>query len=719
MQTDAEHEDSLETSKFLPPTQSPLKQRRDFLPSKIRSWIDFLNSDTDKFRVASSACAACAFLIFLINVSIFVWATGHRGWPATGRQWLFRGNCEKTARLNSWFHFFINVISTLLLSFSGYCMQFLSAPTSLEVSRAHARGRWLHIGTLSMRNFRDISVKRSWMWVALVVTSLGLQLSYNSMIFMTDTTNEYWPIQVSSAFANNSSAPFSYDPSFENAALFSEQRVLPGWREKFTVQKQTFETEVERLRSLLEKHELERLEPMDCIRAFNVKYQTSYGSVLLVSNNSTSVVHNQCDWVCLDGMNGCEVCYPRYSSSWMCPGVEETLGGCLPFAQELLGNATRWKPGDVLDGSLTTRYCLAERKEATCMLQTNPYVGIIVITMTLVKAVVMFLVSRQYTGCSLVTVGDAIRYFLETPDPYTTKMCLASYRDFQKMRKEWNLTPKKYTPTHFRCCLPGGRLQWASSIILCAVPIGFGFYWFDSKGAFDKGSTIISLGLGPASNFAPDITQFADSIRLSNDKTHSKDLLSRIFMANIPQIWLAALKLLTNGFITGICTELEWASYADRRKGLRVSSNRRDSQRSTYFLQLPYRFSIPLLVVFGILHWLASQSFFVADDDVGATLGISPLGCVISLAILAVIMVYLVVQGLWTVHIQMPLMGSCSAVIAAACQPRDDVEMKEAHSKPVQWGVVCEPMYSGIDEISHCGFSHEYVDIPVGGRVYL
>lgn len=44
------------------------------------------------------------------------------------------------------------------------------------------------------------------------------------------------------------------------------------------------------------------------------------------------------------------------------------------------------------------------------------------------------------------------------------------------------------------------------------------------------------------------------------------------------------------------------------RKGLRVTQPH-GYQRSSYFLQLPYRWSLPLIVISGTLHWLLSRVF--------------------------------------------------------------------------------------------------------------
>jgi hypothetical protein len=60
----------------------------------------------------------------------------------------------------------------------------------------------------------------------------------------------------------------------------------------------------------------------------------------------------------------------------------------------------------------------------------------------------------------------------------------------------------------------------------------------------------------------------------------------------------------------------EFAGYAHKRKGLRVSSAPAGKQRSKYFLQIPLRYGVPMVGVSAVLHWLASQSIFVVVVEV-------------------------------------------------------------------------------------------------------
>lgn len=294
------------------------------------------------------------------------------------------------------------------------------------------------------------------------------------MIFITYSSNIYWPIQVSSAFVENQSSPFLYEPQFENVTSSN-----PAINNTLFDREIIFDKEVGRLKTLLKQNSLERLETASCIDAYNVKYQTSYGSVLLVSANSSSTVHQECSRKCsfdCDGrrFQGGSVCSSVNDPTWMCANAERLRGSvssCLTQAQELRSNATHWIPnGNVLDGTLSTSYCLAEKKEGLCILQTSPHMAIVVLALNLIKAITMLVVSRLHTRRSLVTIGDFIRSFLKTPDQYTKSMCLASFQDIRKVRKEWAMSPKSYAQTRVRCLAAGGKLQWTGGILLYVVP---------------------------------------------------------------------------------------------------------------------------------------------------------------------------------------------------------------------------------------------------------
>ena len=203
----------------------------------------------------------------------------------------------------------------------------------------------------------------------------------------------------------------------------------------------------------------------------------------------------------------------------------------------------------------------------------------------------------------------------------------------------------------------------------------------------------------------------------------SNSLIFTTLVANSPQVLLTFLYFSYNGIFTCMLQGKEWNEYAHKRRTLRVSSPK-GMQRSTYRLQLPYRYGIPLLIVSGILHWFVSQSIFLArvtvldsfDNEVPeasvSTCGYS-LIAIISVMVLGAVVVFLGIHiGFRRYKVGMPFAGSCSAAISAACHPpQSDTN---AFLKPVMWGVVSHES----DGVGHCSFTSFQVKKPIKGRFY-
>ena len=167
----------------------------------------------------------------------------------------------------------------------------------------------------------------------------------------------------------------------------------------------------------------------------------------------------------------------------------------------------------------------------------------------------------------------------------------------------------------------------------------------------------------------------------------------------------------------------EWVSFARYRKGLRVHWPR-GAQRATYWLSLPYRYSLPLLVASGILHWLLSQSIFVAqvnmftNDDPPAKLGSvnaigwSGLALTLLLALGGTMILTLIGFGFFRYSTGIPVVSSNSRAISAACHPLPG-KFNESIKK-LQYGVIAE---LGEGKY-HVGFSSEEVKPLVAGDHY-
>jgi hypothetical protein len=238
---------------------------------------------------------------------------------------------------------------------------------------------------------------------------------------------------------------------------------------------------------------------------------------------------------------------------------------------------------------------------------------------------------------------------------------------------------------------------------------------------------LLSLPLG-----AVDPRAFIYSWGGENYVTHT--LLFNVFVANLPQLVLSGIYFTYNGLFTCFLLGSEWTSYSIQRKGLRVSHGPEGAQRSTYFLQLPYRFAFPLIILSGVLHWLCSQSIFLvsvfldsssifegalfADDSPElfvpmefALCGYSP-RAILAVVIIGVIMVCIAFAvGRLRFRTGMPVAGSCSAAISALCHVPGSEDGEEAARMLVQWGV------TGADAdtngaFMHCSFSGREVQEP-------
>lgn len=204
----------------------------------------------------------------------------------------------------------------------------------------------------------------------------------------------------------------------------------------------------------------------------------------------------------------------------------------------------------------------------------------------------------------------------------------------------------------------------------------------------------------------------------------AKGVLYNALLANSPQLLLSISYVALNRICTSMCFIGEWNDHAIRRKPLRVTTPV-GQQRPSYFLQLPYRWAVPLTIMSGLLHWLLSQSIFLVRLDVRyvdgnlikniskSTCGYSSLSLVVFS--LTYFLLLSIVYGLRhrLLHIAIPPVEHCSLMISAACHPPpDDVDPQLGL---VQWGVV-RSRFGG--DIRHCSFMSEKVSPPEEGMVY-
>jgi hypothetical protein len=181
-------------------------------------------------------------------------------------------------------------------------------------------------------------------------------------------------------------------------------------------------------------------------------------------------------------------------------------------------------------------------------------------------------------------------------------------------------------------------------------------------------------------------------------------ITAQVVLANTPQLVLSCAYLFYNDLFTRMLLTKEWLSYSTTRKSLRVSRPVAGSeQRSTYFLQLPYRYSLPMIIASIGLHWLVSQSiysvFITAKDysqgpevvDLGyrmSGLQYSPLALILALALSGAMILVTLGFSIFRKYPEtgMPLARSSTLAISSACHsaPGDEAAALQA----VMWGAV-------------------------------
>ena len=155
-------------------------------------------------------------------------------------------------------------------------------------------------------------------------------------------------------------------------------------------------------------------------------------------------------------------------------------------------------------------------------------------------------------------------------------------------------------------------------------------------------------------------------------------LLENVIIANIPQIIASIGYISYNQLLTSLLLTREFTMYSIKRANLRVTLPKED-QRSTLWLSLPYRFSLPHLIASTLLHWSISQTLFLDQLEVFAPNGSldadhsfaclcwSALALLMSLIISLLMIAAPIALGFLHYPRHVPLVESNSLAISTAC----------------------------------------------------
>ncbi|KAJ6050166.1 uncharacterized protein N7446_005593 [Penicillium canescens] len=681
-------------------------------------------------------CGYATAGLLLSNV-IFVSVTGGLSskFPGTGgssnSKVIYDGSCDVTGRWNTGLHIIINIISTCTLATSNYCMQTLVAPTRDEINIAHAKRRWLDIGGSSFRNIFAISYARLGLWIVLLLTATPFHLLYNSLVFESLTYNHYWsfaaPYDFTPEDVRNLTTPALHDcfgigaGDLAGTSLDSDKRF--DWNQQILQ---------------IEGSKTERISAEKCYGKTSITNGLSgyRGIILLTSNRSMSDGGTE-------SVLGIE--------NWSHPGEVWAA----PFVNS--------DPRNIQDHECTTydaflhleyykkdtmhvTECLAFEGKSNCQLFYNPIIAVIIIVATFVKVIAIFLAAQLHKSRStpLLTSGDAIASFLEDPDETTKGMCWASLNSTKQ--RNWITCPKGQEPQ--RRAVRYQRLtrpqQWrrASSpihwfvtvliVLICIVTTTLIYPFF----AVDSMNGVGTDELTWQAIWDLDSMARKNAITASGSKNYSE--LQGVVIANSAQLVVTLCYYFYNSLLTRMLLSAEYSSYGVNRKPLRVTWPVEGSkQRSTYWLSIPYRYGLPAMALFTILHWLVSQGiYFVlafpydadgnllyAQKESAPKMSYMPLIC--AGALLGVLGIMIIGVSFRRLKSAIPLAGTCSAAISAACHPPENVRTDTVTHGELMWGETDLPwaLDSGDDDESdgpkgHCSFTPSEARQPSLDKLY-
>ncbi|KAH8766124.1 hypothetical protein F5883DRAFT_496436 [Diaporthe sp. PMI_573] len=720
-----------------------IHQVQNLRKSGIRGWDRF--SRLTGWRKSAHINTFLVSTVFLVLLSchIILWAKPD---STAGYQIIHSGRCDGNGvgRLNTVLHLIINVLSSLVLASTNFFMQVLNAPSREELDTAHEKGSWLDIGVPSPRNAFKVSRFKMIMWLLFFLSSIPIHLLFNSAIFSTDHRRSTFNFFVfdESVFAGGA----VFDPGTRLALPYNSPAIRDSYYHSnySTARELYFESgnlnrsaSIQQTAEEIRKGDWKRLDTNSCSSLYNSTHCAglrTYRNVALILRGSSgwslSQVWdlpanessfwdayvpkdvNNSFWFASISKDSQTVCQTSSTSTTEEAGTEiycfndcnremglddsnsDTWSYSLflndTFHRGLFElNSTSSKP-EFDKSRLRVEYCLAEPFPTDCQIGLASNLLLVVSVCILVKVVLcVIVIVKLGKDTSLVTPGDVIESFVSHPPDYSLGSCLLD-RTFLESFRESN-----------RCQLIHGPIQWTSkthrrwdaiptqiwlsSYLIFSIGIVLLIYFFSScyylthwRGSF--GQDVGNQTIGFQNQFLPTFEQ-------------------AILIANSPQLFLSFAYLAFNGLFTRLQMAKEWAAMSTRYKALRVT-NPKGQQSSTYFLQLPYRYSVPLLIISILLHWILSGCIYLLVmqgsyfDSYGAD---GPFDSVMALGFstkslftMMTLSIALAFMPPFFGRLSLPhntvVVGSNSLAIAASCQvsPLVGQTYEQPHSRIVQ-----------------------------------
>ncbi|KAI0543313.1 hypothetical protein F4679DRAFT_577720 [Xylaria curta] len=566
---------------------------------------------------------------------------------------VFEGSCTTSSTLGLFLHLLINTISGAILASSNFFMQVLSAPSREEIDRAHAWLRSLEIGVPSVKNLWHMSWFKLISWFIFFFSSVPIHFLFNSVVFRTDYLGAEWHLTISTEAFTEGADFFPPGASLSPAG----SPILVNISDKYgygspvpLVQYWDASSIVRQNLSYVAKkaHNWTVLNVEDCQAQYiSCNPRTTYDDVVVIVETGTS---NSIGWTRselfdfqpsrnLSSYWDSHVPPESINSLWfstqcrterLVSGLGTKLDYCANTCLGALGvgsglffdtdyfkqpqepwllapfNLTEsdWPP-DLGYGfnhefdTFRVSYCLAQPTQSTCKVGVSNALLLIVMGCVFIKALQATVVVWKLPTASIVTPGDAIESFLSHPDSQTQGLCTLDITDSERLeygpRNRWTPGMHVLLPMARRPKRPGKQRRLASAITISA--------WARTYSILIGGFILLAVSLGLLSTTPGN--DYSYSFNLTNrilPLDLPLDYYSSLLLANVPQLIFSLCYISFNALITRLQVEREWNSLSSHFQPLRVSYPK-GKQVSSYRLQLPYRYSIPMIAISISLHW--------------------------------------------------------------------------------------------------------------------
>ncbi|KAF3028958.1 hypothetical protein E8E15_009576 [Penicillium rubens] len=342
---------------------------------------------------------------------------------------IHQGKCSVAKNSATGIHLVINILSTIMLGASNYCMQCLAAPSRSEVDEAHQKRAWLAIGTPDIAH--------------LVFACAGQE----------------------KVVGYNAAAYYLMQPQKYGVSVFHDIRALESLEsthlklgygacfDKYTGMNAS------ELQHVIRYERYERLNKKDCIDRFAQDYLLGQKAVLVMTNISlpsdvplvyagsgnhaldftSSTLRDNMDdlaveayhWFPVQLLDDLDGFHLRKRADTESEGNVECTAAAATMEMQL--------------PTFTVDHCLNIPAEESCQLVFLPAVCLVVFC-NIIKLVCMVPTARDDREEVFLNIGDAIASFLTRPDPATESAGLLSKDAVKKGTQGWHKTSLIYSP---------------------------------------------------------------------------------------------------------------------------------------------------------------------------------------------------------------------------------------------------------------------------------